>query len=33
MTGLSLKHVFDNNSIFIDLFESEILNNKNLSAV
>ena len=30
--GISLKHVFDNNSIFIDLFESEILNNKNLSA-
>ncbi len=30
--GISLKHIFDNNSIFIDLFESEILNNKNLSA-
>ena len=30
--GLSLKHVFDKESIFIDIFESEILNNKNLSA-
>ena len=30
--GVSLKHIFDSNSIFIDLFESEILNNKNLSA-
>ena len=30
--GISLKHIFDNNSIFIDIFESEILNNKNLSA-
>ncbi len=30
--GISSKHVFDNNSIFIDLFESELLNNKNLSA-
>ncbi len=30
--GISLKHIFDSNSIFIDLFESEILNNKNLSA-
>ena len=32
MMGLSLKHVFDKQSIFIDIFESEILNNKNLSA-
>ena len=30
--GVSLKNIFDNDSIFIDLFESEILNNKNLSA-
>ena len=30
--GISLKHIFDNNSIFVDLFESEILNNRNISA-
>ena len=30
--GISLKHIFNHNSIFVDLFESEILNNKNLSA-
>ena len=30
--GISLKNIFDNDSIFVDLFESEILNNKNLSA-
>ena len=30
--GISLKNIFDSDSIFVDLFESEILNNKNLSA-
>ena len=30
--GISFKNVFDNESIFIDIFESELLNNKNLSA-
>ena len=30
--GISLKNIFDSNSIFVDLIESEILNNKNLSA-
>ena len=30
--GISTKNIFDNNSIFVDLFESEMLLNKNLSA-
>ena len=30
--GVSLKNIFDSDSFFVDLIESEILNNKNLSA-